>query len=326
MHDQQAHELMELVFAFTRERMEMDPPPLDQPVPFAELEAAAGQTITPQGLGAPEVMRLFEEVLGPACLSIDHPRYLSFIPAAPTEAATLFDLVVSATSIYGGSWMEGSGAVYAENQTLRWLADLAGLPPEAGGTFVSGGSIANLSALAVARTAWRDADPSRAERRPIVVRRDLEGVVLLQLGLSLSLFTVVLGHVLVCLPYSVTVLSSGFEGFDRSLEEASADLGESAYGTFTRVTLPLVSPAIISSLLVSFTISLDEFIMAFFLTGTESTLPVYIWGQLRFAAKLPSVLALGTLLLVGSFLLLSAAEILRRRVARRVQVEGAVIV
>ena len=71
---------------------------------------------------------------------------------------------------------------------------------------------------------------------------------------------------------------------------------------------------------------LDEFIMAFFLTGTESTLPVYIWGQLRFAAKLPSVLALGTLLLVGSFLLLSAAEILRRRVARRVQVEGAVIV
>lgn len=169
VHDQQAHELMELVFAFTRERMEMDPPPLDQPVPFAELEAAAGQTITPQGLGAPEVMRLFEEVLGPACLSIDHPRYLSFIPAATTEAATLFDLVVSATSIYGGSWMEGSGAVYAENQTLRWLADLAGLPSEAGGTFVSGGSIANLSALAVARTAWRDADPSREERRPIVL-------------------------------------------------------------------------------------------------------------------------------------------------------------
>jgi L-2,4-diaminobutyrate decarboxylase len=169
VHDQQAHELMELVFAFTQERMEMDPPPLDFSVPYAQLEADAGRTITPEGLGGTEVMRLFEEVLGPACISIDHPRYLSFIPAAPTEAATLFDLIVSATSIYGGSWLEGSGAVYAENQTLRWLADLADLPDGAGGTFVSGGSIANLSALAVARTVWRDADPAREERRPIVL-------------------------------------------------------------------------------------------------------------------------------------------------------------
>ena len=147
-------------------------------------------------------------------------------------------------------------------------------------------------------------------------------LVILQLGLSLSLFTVVLGHVLVCIPYSMTVLTSGFEGFDRSLEEASADLGESAFGTFRRVTLPMVTPAIISSLLVSFTISLDEFIIAFFLTGTEATLPIYIWGQLRFAAKLPGVLALGTLLLVASFILLSVAEVLRRRAARRTQSEG----
>lgn len=147
-------------------------------------------------------------------------------------------------------------------------------------------------------------------------------IVLLQLGLELSLFTVVLGHVLICVPYSVSVLISGFEGFDRSLEEASADLGESTFGTFRRVTLPMVAPAIVSSLLVSFTISLDEFIMAFFLTGTEPTLPVYIWGQLRFAAKLPSVLALGTLLLAGSFLLLTIAEIVRRRAERRTKMTG----
>ena len=150
-------------------------------------------------------------------------------------------------------------------------------------------------------------------------------IVLLQLGLSLSLFTVVLGHVLICVPYSVSVLISGFEGFDRSLEEASADLGESAFGTFRRVTLPMVAPAIISSLLVSFTISLDEFIMAFFLTGTEATLPIYIWGQLRFAAKLPGVLALGTLLLFGSFILLTIAEILRRRAERRTRMTGAAV-
>ncbi len=168
-HDDDARRLRDAVFRYTAERLAMDPPPLDQPATFDALAAAAGQTITPGGLGGEEALRLFEEVLAPACLSIDHPRYLSFVPAAPTEAATLFDLIVSATSIYGGSWLEGAGAVYAENQALRWLADLAGFPIGAGGTFVSGGSIANLSALAVARTAWRDRDLSRAASRPIVL-------------------------------------------------------------------------------------------------------------------------------------------------------------
>ena len=147
-------------------------------------------------------------------------------------------------------------------------------------------------------------------------------IVLLQAGLELSLLTVVLGHVLICLPYSITVLVSGFEGFDRAYEEASTDLGETAFGTIRRVTLPMMAPAIISSLLVAFTISLDEFIIAFFLGGTEPTLPVYIWGQLRFAARLPAVLALGTLMLVLSLVLLTVAEVLRRRAALRADLEG----
>ncbi len=150
-------------------------------------------------------------------------------------------------------------------------------------------------------------------------------LVMMRLGLQLSLLTVVLGHVLICVPYSVTVMIAGFEGFDRSLEEASTDLGETAFGTFRRVTLPMVAPAIVSSLLVSFTISLDEFILAFFLTGTDVTLPVYIWGQLRFAARLPGVLALGTIMLVLSFILLTIAEIYRRRAARRANVDGGML-
>ena len=88
-------------------------------------------------------------------------------------------------------------------------------------------------------------------------------------------------------------------------------------GTFWRVTFPLVLPGVISSLLISFTISLDEFIIAFFLTGTEPTLPVYIWSQLRFTAKLPSVMALGFLMLLVSLVLLALAEIFRRRANRR---------
>ncbi|MCV3736700.1 ABC transporter permease [Rhizobium sp. TRM96647] len=144
-------------------------------------------------------------------------------------------------------------------------------------------------------------------------------MIVLQMGLELSLVTVILGQVVFCIPYSMSVLVSGFEGFDRSLEEASYDLGETAIGTFRRVTLPVVAPAIISSLLVTFTISLDEFILAFFLSGTEPTLPVYIWGQLRFAAKLPGVLALGSLMILASVLLLTAAEVMRRRAERRTQ-------
>lgn len=142
--------------------------------------------------------------------------------------------------------------------------------------------------------------------------------VMIGAGLPLSLVTIILGHVLFCTPYAISVLVAGFEGFDPSLEEASRDLGESAFGTLWRITLPVLFPAILSSLLISFTISLDEFILAFFLGGNEPTLPVYIWGQLRFPAKLPSVLALGTIMLIASLLLLTFAEIMRRRAMRRI--------
>ncbi len=127
--------------------------PLDHPCSPAELDRAAGPTVTPGGIGADAALRLWRDVLGPACVSVDHRRYLSFIPSAPTKASAAFDMLVGATSVYSGSWLEGSGAVYAENQALRWLADLAGLPPQSGGAFVQGGTIGNLSALVAAREA-----------------------------------------------------------------------------------------------------------------------------------------------------------------------------
>ena len=145
------HVAVDKVLSYARERLLMDPIPLDGAQPEDYLRAAAGQTITPQGLGSTRAMELFEHTLAPACLSTDHPRYLSFIPCAPTREAAAFDVVVGASSIYGGSWMEGAGAVYAENQALRWISDLAGLPDSAGGVFVPGGTVGNLSALVVAR-------------------------------------------------------------------------------------------------------------------------------------------------------------------------------
>ena len=143
--------LADRILAYAEDRFRLDPVPLDGPRTPEDLARLAGPTITPAGLGGEAVLELFDQVLSPACISTDHPRFLSFIPAAPTEAATLFDLVVGASSIYGGSWLEGSGAVYAENQALRWIADLAGLPERAGGVFVQGGTMGNLSALVAAR-------------------------------------------------------------------------------------------------------------------------------------------------------------------------------
>jgi spermidine/putrescine transport system permease protein len=131
------------------------------------------------------------------------------------------------------------------------------------------------------------------------------------LGLPLSLAGVVLGHLLICVPFALTVLIARFEGFDRNLEEASADLGEDGWMTFWRVTFPLVLPGILASLLLTFITSFDEFLIAYFLSGTEATLPVYIWGQLRFPERLPMVLALGALILAASVSLVVAAEYIR---------------
>ncbi len=170
LHDHAAEVLTDAVIRYAVERMRMDPPPLDHPRAPAELRAAAGPTITPDGIGGREALRVFEEVLAPACISVDHPRFLSFVPAAPTEASMLFDLVVGASSIYAGSWLEGAGAIHAENEALRWIADLVGLPADAGGVFVSGGTAGNLSALIAARWRWRHrADGAHDRTRGLMI-------------------------------------------------------------------------------------------------------------------------------------------------------------
>src|SRR5262249_45756670 len=105
------------------------------------------------------------------------------------------------------------------------------------------------------------------------------------LDVELSLYTVVAGHVMLCVPYSMLVMISRLEGFDKSLEEASFDLGDNAWKTFWRVTLPLAWPGVVSSLLLCFSASFDEYVVAAFLTGSQSTLPVFIFSQLRFPQR-----------------------------------------
>ena len=147
------------VLKYSLERLK-DDPPLDGPRSAQDLFNEVGNTITAKGLGGHEALEVFTNVLAKACISTDHPRNLAFIPSAPTEYANLFDLVVGASALYGGSWQEGAGAVFAENQAIQWLIDLAGLPASAGGVFVQGGTIGNLSALVVARAEARKKNPN----------------------------------------------------------------------------------------------------------------------------------------------------------------------
>ena len=143
------------VLEYARRRALYEDIPLDKPMRPADLVRLASGSITDEGIGARRAISLFENVLAPACISTDHPGYLSFIPSAPSKASLAFDVVVSASAIYGGSWMEGAGAVFAENEVLHWLAGEFGLPATAGGVFVQGGTIGNLSALVTARDAAR---------------------------------------------------------------------------------------------------------------------------------------------------------------------------
>ncbi len=151
--DQGAELVAQSVIGYAIERMRLRKDTTWGAVPADELQAQLAGVISPAGVGGHEALRLFRDVLLPACRPLDDPMNLAFVPAAPSVASTAFDLVVSAASIFGGYWEAGAGAIAAENQALRWLSDLAGYPPAAGGTFVSGGSAANLSALVTARHA-----------------------------------------------------------------------------------------------------------------------------------------------------------------------------
>ncbi len=153
---------------------------------------------------------------------------------------------------------------------------------------------------------------------PLVVPGIILGIALLViarklLDLDLSLWTITAGHVLLCVPFSMLVLVSRLEGFDKNLEEASLDLGENGWRTFWRVTFPLALPGVVASLLLCFTTSFDEFVLAFFLAGNETTLPIFIFSSLRFPARLPGTLALGSSILIASFVLVTFSEWLRRR-------------
>jgi aromatic-L-amino-acid decarboxylase len=169
--DHTTEQMVRSVLAYAENRLRMDPVPLDQGTqPAADLYKVLNGVIQDRGRAPDEVLGIYSSVIAPTIISADSPRFLGFIPAAPTKASLLFDMLISCASIQGISWLEASGAIAAENTVLRVIADEAGLPSSAGGCFVSGGSAGNLSALAVAReTAKRRLGDEAAGRRLRVV-------------------------------------------------------------------------------------------------------------------------------------------------------------
>lgn len=154
-------------------------------------------------------------------------------------------------------------------------------------------------------------------RLPILIPGVIVGIAMLILvnlaGLGPSRPAIVMGHILICLPAAVSVIRARMVAIPRSLAEVASDLGASDLTVFRRAILPLAWSAVASAFTLSFLTSFDEFIVAYFLAGTDITLPLYIWSQLRFPKSLQVVMALGSLILLTSILLAVVAELLRRR-------------
>ncbi|WP_395818000.1 pyridoxal phosphate-dependent decarboxylase family protein [Curtobacterium flaccumfaciens] len=161
-------EILDLV----RHRLLDDDLPLGAVLSSRDLAERSEVTIDEDGHGTSAVLDHFTRVLAPACIAADDPRYLSFIPAAPTSAAIAFDLAVTASSIFAGFRQTSSGAVFAEDEAIRWLAHEFGLPTSSGGTFVQGGTLGNLSALVAARDRARRRTPVAPDRWRVVCSRE----------------------------------------------------------------------------------------------------------------------------------------------------------
>jgi spermidine/putrescine transport system permease protein len=180
-----------------------------------------------------------------------------------------------------------------------------------------------LSSIALVRRSFRGkAAASALLLSPLVIPYVVFGISLLllfhQVGVPRGTYTVVIGHIVITLPYTILVLVPRLEQIDESLEEAAYDLGASRFRTFRSITLPLILPAVLSAFLIAFTTSFDEYAVASFLVGSRSTFPIYLYSALRFPSQLPQVIAVAVVVLLVSLTIVVGAELGRRIAERRV--------
>lgn len=185
--------------------------------------------------------------------------------------------------------------------------------------------LGTLASIALTRRRFRGkALASAFLLSPLVIPYVVFGISLLllfhQLGIPRSLVTVVIGHVVISLPYTILVLVPRLEQIDASLEEAAYDLGATHLRAFRSVTLPLILPAVVSAFLIAFTTSFDEYAVASFVVGTRVTFPIYLYSALRFPSQLPQVIAVAVVVLTASLVVVVAAEVWRRAAERKLEI------
>lgn len=211
-------------------------------------------------------------------------------------------------SRFGGSW---------EGFSLKWYAMLFRerdvWTALRNTLFVALGATALATALGTTAAFALHRFKSRLQRAhygliytPLVVPEILMGIALLlfflALGLDLSLFTVFLAHTTFCISYVAMVVLARFQDFDFAVVEAAQDLGANWWQTAYRVLLPLLAPGIAAGALLAFTLSIDDFVITFFVAGPGSTtLPIRIYSMIKYSKHMPMINALSTLLLVVTF-------------------------
>jgi spermidine/putrescine transport system permease protein len=179
-----------------------------------------------------------------------------------------------------------------------------------------------VAAIALVRRRFRGKSPvSALLLSPLVIPYVVFGISLLLFfhaaGIPRSILTVVIGHVVISLPYTILVLMPRLQQIDVSLEEAAYDLGASRVRTFRSITLPLLLPAVLSAFLIAFTTSFDEYAVASFVVGTRVTFPIYLYSALRFPNQLPQVIAVAVVVITASLIVVVGAEVGRRFAERR---------
>jgi len=179
-----------------------------------------------------------------------------------------------------------------------------------------------LASIALARRTFIGKSPVTALLlSPLVIPYVVLGVSLLllfqTLGIQRSILTVMIGHVVLSLPYTILVLLPRLQQIDVSLEEAAYDLGASRLRTFRSIVFPLILPAVVSAYLIAFTTSFDEYAVASFVVGSRITFPIYLYSALRFPNQLPQVIAVAVVVMTASLVVVVGAEIGRRIAERR---------
>ena len=184
-----------------------------------------------------------------------------------------------------------------------------------------------LASIALVRRRFPGKSPvSALLLSPLVIPYVVFGISLLlffhAVGIPRTVLTVVIGHVVITLPYTILVLMPRLQQIDVSLEEAAYDLGASRLRTFRSITLPLLLPAVVSAFLIAFTTSFDEYAVASFVVGSRLTFPIYLYSALRFPNQLPQVIAVAVVVITISLVVVVGAELGRRVAERRLGAES----